>query len=138
MWVTKEDLATHLRNEQIAAIARDDETIVEAAIDGAVAEAKGYLEAFDRDTIFTTEGADRNQLLLIFVKDIAVYHLIILSNVNTGYEMRKQRYERAIKWLESVQGGQVTPDLPIKKDESGNAVGTRVKFGGNTKREQHF
>lgn len=138
MWVTKEDLATHLRNEQIAAIAREDETIVAAAIDGAVAEAKSYLKAFDVDVIFATVATERNQLLLIFVKDIAVFHLINLSNVNTGYEMRKQRYDRAIKWLESVQTGQVTPDLPIKKDESGNAVETRVKFGGNTKREQHF
>jgi len=138
MWVTKEDLATHLRNEQIAAIAREDATIVEAAIDGAVAEAKGYLSAFDVATIFSTVSANRNQLLLIFVKDIAVFHLINLSNVNTGYEMRKQRYDRAIKWLESVQTGQVTTDLPIKKDESGNAAETRVKFGGNPKREQHF
>ena len=136
MWLNPAELTTHLRNEQLSAIARDDETIITAAIDGAIAEAKGYLAAFDTEQIFSTSGPQRHQLLLIFIKDIAVYHFINLCNVGTQYEIRKLRYERAVDWLKDVQKGMARPDLPAKEDPQGNL--TPVKYGSNPKRTQHF
>ncbi len=68
MFLTKEDLQSHLRNELQDLITRGDDTIIAAAIDGAVAEAKGYLGRFDTERIFRAEGAERNDLLLIFIK----------------------------------------------------------------------
>ena len=40
-----------------------------------------------------------------------------------GTEIRKERYDRAIKWLEGVQSGKIVPDLPVSTDEEGNPVG---------------
>lgn len=77
MYLTPEELKTHLYGENMESITRGDDTLVICAIDGAIQEAKGYLSAYDKDKIFAAEGDTRNQLLLIFIKDIAVWHLSV-------------------------------------------------------------
>ena len=42
-----------------------------------------------------------------------------------GSEIRKERYERAIKWLEGVQAGKIVPDLPLAgSDDDSPGFGT--------------
>lgn len=137
MFLTTEELKTHLYSENVNIISRDDDTILTAAVDGAIAEAKGYLAAYDREEIFSTTGTRRNALLLIFVKDIAVWHFINLCNAGTEIDLRRHRYDRAIDWLKSVQKGDVSPDLPVQEDKDG-PVGGIIKFGSNPKRNQHY
>ena len=135
-FITPEELNTHLYRENIEAISREDETVVVASIDAAVSEAKGYLSAYDTEKIFSAEGAERNALLLIFVKDIAVWHFINLCNAGTELQLRQDRYERAVAWLRQVQKGEVMPDLPgIVTD--GKPEGIYID-GSNPKRTQHF
>ena len=138
MFVTVEEIKTHLYGESISAISGTDDTILTAAIDAAIAEARGYLAGYNRDAIFSAEGNARNALLLVFVKDIAVWHYINLSNAGTEMELRLNRYERAISWLKGVQKGDITPDLPGAGDEGGAGIVAPVIFGSNPKREQHF
>lgn len=135
-FITPEELNTHLYRENIEAISREDETVVIAAIDAAVSEAKGYLSSYDTEKIFSAEGAERNALLLIFVKDIAVWHFINLCNAGTELQLRQDRYERAVAWLRQVQKGEVTPDLP-GIDTDGKPEGIYI-YGSNPKRTQHF
>ena len=68
-YLTIQELNTHLHDEQVETITRGDNTIAEAAIDAAIAEARGYLTRFDTSRVFSASGIKRNQLLLIFVKD---------------------------------------------------------------------
>lgn len=141
-YITVEELHTHLHDEIVEAITRGDDTIAQSAIDAATAEARGYLTRFDTDRIFQTSGSHRNQLLLIFVKDIAVWHLINLCNAGTELELREKRYDRAVDWLKAVQRGNVSPDLPERKPEDGkpdknNPIGT-IAYGSNPKRVQHY
>ncbi|HHT23161.1 MAG TPA: DUF1320 family protein [Bacteroidales bacterium] len=138
MFLTTEELTTHLYAENLEAITGGDDAILTAAIDGAVAEAKGYLAAYDRDTIFSATGSDRSPLLLIFVKDIAVWHFINLSNAGISLELRQHRYDRAVAWLKAVQKGDISPDLPVAKDDTGTQTAGVIKFGSNPKRNQHF
>lgn len=139
-FLTPRELETHLYRENIEVISRDDETLLVAAIDAAVQEAYGYLGAFDREKIFSSEGPGRNPLLLIFVKDIAVWHFVNLCNAGTDLQLRQTRYERAVAWLRQVQKGELTPALPVV-DEDGDGVpdtpGEYV-FGSNPRRNQHF
>lgn len=134
-FLTKTELSTHLYGEQVDVISREDDTIVESAIDGAIAEAKGYLHNYDVAAIFATTGSNRNALLLIFVKDIAVWHLINLSNPGVNMEVRESRYKAAIAWLKGVQRGDISPDLPA--DETEDQPG-KIIYGSNTKRVNHF
>lgn len=46
-----------------------------------------------------------------------------------GSEIRKERYERAVKWLEGVQAGKIIPDLPLATDEDGTPTGDLLIFG---------
>lgn len=135
MWITKEELKTHMNVDDIDVITDSDDTLVTAAIDGAVSEAKGYLESFDTASIFAATGSSRNALLLIFVKDIAVWHLLKLSNYKAELEYRGKCYDRAVSWLKSVQRGDVAPDLPAVADI---ATKGKIRYGSNPKREQHF
>lgn len=134
------ELDTHLRQDNLLHIARQDETLILVAIDTAIAEARGYLAAFDRDRIFTAEGHERNALLLALVKDIAVWHFIKVCNGGVDLEYRKALYDRAIDWLSDVQRGRIQPDLPrIDADHDGNPdPGDIYIFGSNLKRKQHF
>lgn len=138
MFLETKDLRTHLREEYQELISRGDDTVVTAAIDGAVAEMRGYLGRYDTERIFGAEGAQRHSLLLIFAKDIAVWHLINMTQPGVHYELREGRYNRAVAWLKSVQSGDVTPDLPEARDEEGNPEGALVYHSSNPKRTQHF
>ncbi len=134
-YVTLEELNTHLYEEQIDVITQGDTVILQSVIDAALSEAKGYLRAFDIAGEFSKTGDQRNALLLIFLKDIAVWHLINICNVNTDLSLRGERYNRAIDWLKSVQKGNVVPDLePLQEDKQ---IGV-ILFGSNTKRDNHF
>ena len=46
-----------------------------------------------------------------------------------GSDIRKERYERAVKWLEGVQSGKIVPDLPLMLDEDGEMVGCSIVYG---------
>jgi len=136
MFLTTEELKTHLYGENIEVLTREDETITTAAIDGAISEAKSYLGQYNTNNIFTASGSSRNALLLIFVKDIAVWHLINLDNPGIDFAVREKRYNSAIAWLKGVQKGDITPDLP-KLATSVTKPGV-VTYGSNPKRIQHF
>jgi phage gp36-like protein len=140
MFITPQELETHLYKENIEVISREDETILTAAIDAACEETYGYLGGYDREAIFSAEENKRNGLLLLFVKDIAVWHFVNLCNAGTDLALRQSRYERAVAWLRQVQKGEVTPRLPIiDHDGDGNpdSPGEYI-YGSNPKRKQHF
>lgn len=141
-FLTPDELYTHLYEESIETISRQDEAIPLAAIDTAIAEAYGYLGAYDREKIFSAEGAERNALLLTLVKDIAVWHFICRCNAGVEVSMRQSRYECAIAWLQGVQRSEIRPNLPVAEDTDGDgkpdgSVGEFL-YGSNPKRIQHF
>ncbi len=139
-FLTPQELNTHLYDENIDIISRGDETIMTAAIDAAVQEAWGYLGGYDREKIFNAEGEQRNNLLLIFIKDISTWHFINLCNAGTDLELRQNRYDRAISWLRQVQKGDITPNLPVVDNDGDGKPDTAGEyiFGSNPKRSQHF
>lgn len=138
MYLSNDEIKTHLYSDNVEVITRGDETIVIAAVDAAVSEAKGYLSAFDRDAIFEALAGERNALLLTFVKDIASWHLLNLCNAGSDMKLRQDRYDRAIEWLKAVQKGNVSPDLPVISTTDGTATVQEITFGSNEKRESHF
>jgi len=83
------------------------------------------------------QGSERNALLLIFIKDIAVWHFVNICNVNTRMELRQDRYERAVAWLKAVQRGEVLPDLPAVINTNGEDNKLPYKVTSNNKRNNH-
>lgn len=139
MFITTDEIYTHLFEETVTAISGEDETLLTAALTGAQAEAKGYLHAYDTDQIFSAAGDARDPLLLIWIKDIAVYHYINIANPAVNYEARERRYNAAIAWLKGVQKGSIVPDFPTKKSEDGlDENTTPFRLGSNPKRLNHI
>lgn len=144
-FLTPAEISSHLYNEVVNEINRTDSTLLQTAINAAIAEAKGYVTAYDVAAIFAATGDNRNPILLLYVKDFAVWHYIQLANPNVEMQLRLERYEKAIKWFDKVQRGQTNPDLPYPAapvDAAGNpnpnAAENFIKFGSNAKRNNHY
>ena len=90
-------------------------------------EIASYLRpVYDCDAIFRAESDARNRLIVMYTCDIALYHMISAMPSKLGAEVRRERYERAVKWLEGVQAGKIIPDLPTRADSSGENVSTGI------------
>ena len=134
MFITPEEIYTHLYEETVSAISGNDERPLLEAIAASVSEIKGSLHRFDTEAMFSTEGSQRNPLLVLWVKDIAVWHYINIANPSVDYEVRKQRYERVCDLLRYTQREEYTPDFPLKP--AVNTTGFRI--GSNPKRSNHI
>lgn len=118
-YLVKEDLNTHLYGENVNEITRGDDAIAENAIATAIAEAKSKLSRFNLDALFNPDAANyvTDVNLMNKVKDMACYHLITLCNSNVDYDVKKERYEFAIKWLNDVRDGKEDPDGWVYKTD---------------------
>ena len=122
-FITQEDFKVVSSEASLKAITGADPDNISNAIAEAQEEVAGYLRPkYDTDRIFATEGNGRNRQLVMYTADIAHYNMIASLPNRMGYETRKERYERAIKWLEGVQAGKIVPDLPIATDETGSGI----------------
>lgn len=119
-------------------ISRGDATLLDSAISAAIEEASGYLTAYDQAAIFAAVGNARNPILLLYVKDIAVWHYIQLCNPAIDLELRQDRYDRALKWLEKVQSGKTNPNLPYPAVADDATANNYIKTGSNLKRNNYF
>ena len=80
-FVELSDYDASIHRDILDALVREDEAVIEVCEDRAVAEMRGYLaRRYDCDKIFSTTGAERNQLVLMMVIDIAVYHIFCIHN----------------------------------------------------------
>lgn len=135
-FLTIEEIKTHLYGEVVEEITRTDDSIVQDAVNAAIEEALGYLTAYDTEAVFNATGTDRNSVLLLYTKDIAVWHFINLSNTAVEMELRLKRYEKAVKWLEGVQSGKINPKLPLPPPPEGD--NNFIKWGSIPKRGNYY
>lgn len=139
-FLTATEINSHLYGEVVQEIERSPTVTAQLdfAINAAIEEARGYLTAYDTTAIFAAEGDNRNPILLLYVKDIAVWHYIQLSNPNVEMDLRLKRYERATEWLSEVQRGKNNPNLPYPTVDPPNEPNNYIKWGSNTKRNNNF
>jgi phage gp36-like protein len=141
MYLTAAEITSHLYGEVSNEISRNNAALLQDSINAAVAEARGYLTAYDLTAIFSATGDNRNPILLLYIKDISVWHFIQLANPGVDLVLRQDRYEKAIKWLDKVQRGQTNPDLPLPTapvDETSGSVQNFLKWGSNPKRQNNY
>lgn len=141
-YLTKEELKTHMYDEVTDEISRADDTIVDSAIAAGVEETRSYLTNYDVDAVFAAEGADRNPIILLYAKDLTIWHFISLSQAAMEVGFRESRYDKAIRFLKDVQAGKANPSLPIRDQGDGITPGAGyqwdARFGGNTKRNNSY
>ena len=119
--------------------ANDGSRIIEDCEMQAIAEMKSYLnKAYDVEKIFTAQGTARHPLVLMYAKDIAVYHLSCIHNPYKMSQVRKDRYERAVDWLKGVAAGLLTIDGAPRLPEEEAADKSPWQIENNEFRTTHF
>lgn len=81
------------------------------------------------NTTYWTAGDNRSQQLVLYIIDIALYHVHSRISPRNIPDLRVKRYDDAIKWLKMAAKGDITPNLPMIKPEQGQ----RIRFGGGIK-----
>ena len=128
MFVTDEDYRVVIGEAALKVVSQTSAEIRANAEREAMEEIAGYLRpVYDTEAAFRAEGDNRNRLIVMYACDIALYHMTAAMPQKMGSEIRKERYERAIKWLEGVQAGKIIPALPVATDDAtGEPSGTGV------------
>lgn len=126
MFIDNEDYKVVIGDAALKVVSQSSPENIANAEAEAIEEISGYLRpVYDTEAIFAASGNDRNRLIVMYTADIVLYHLTASQPQKMGSEIRKERYERAVKWLEGVQAGRIVPDLPLaKSDDGGSGFGT--------------
>lgn len=140
-YITKTDYESSIHAEILDAVTRQDDSILDIIANQAMEEVAGYLNArYDTNAIFAEEGEGRHALVLMFTKDVVLYHLHSIHNPARFPAIREDRYTRAIDWLKAVQKGEINPvGLPLRANEDGSeGAENTFQLSSNTKRQNHF
>lgn len=138
-FILPEDYDASIHAEILDRITRSDTSVVKICEQRAIAEMRGYLGGrYDCDAIFSARGDDRLQLVVMMAVDITVYHLFCIHNPKAMSDIRRQRYERAVEWLEGVAAQRISIDGAPRLPEEEIHGKAKWKFSSNKKRTQHL
>lgn len=130
MFITDQDYQVVIGDAALKVLSQASADVRTNAQQEAIEEISGYLRpTYDTESIFSAEGDARNRLIVMYTADIALYHMASAMPQKMGSEIRKERYERAIKWLEGVQAGKIIPDLPTPTSEDDSPSASPIIFG---------
>lgn len=139
MFITDEDYKVVIGDQALKVVSQVSQENRANAETEAMEEIAGYLRPkYNTEAVFSASGSDRNRLVVMYVCDIAIYHMAASTPQKMGMEIRKERYERAVKWLEGVQAGKIVPDLPLAMDEYGEPVGMPMVYGCQKKLKHNW
>ncbi len=120
MFITEKDYITVAGRDSLKVLQQNDEENRERAEHAAIDEIKGYIGTrYDADAVFNAADNERSEIIVMRTVDIALYHLVSAMPNRMGYEIREIRYKRAIEWLQELQKGNITADLPTKVGPNG-------------------
>ena len=130
-FLSKPDYKYSINTLVLDGLTGGDDSIIDELSAEAVEEVKSYLNArYDVAAIFAAAGPARNKTILMYCKDIGLYHIYSIFTFREIPEIRVTRYKKAIHWLEQVCEQKINPEgLPINK--------TMIKTGSNEKRINH-
>lgn len=139
MFITNEDYKVVIGDQALKVVSQVSQENRANAETEAMEEMAGYLRPkYNTKAVFSAAGTDRNRLVVMYTCDIALYHMAASTPQKMGMEIRKERYERAVKWLEGVQAGKIVPDLPLAMDEYGEPIGIPMVYGCQKKLKHNW
>ena len=113
--------------------------LVSTCEDRAIAEMRCYLgKRYDCNKIFAATGENRNQLVLMMVIDMAVYHIFCIHNPQKLSQVRKDRYARAVEWMKAVADEDISIEGAPLLPEEQRAGRSDFRIQSNRKRTNHW
>lgn len=138
-FIVFDDYKTLIKDDVLQAVMDNDKTIVLDVELMAQAEIESYLnQRYNVAEIFNKTGNVRNPLILMYMIDIVLYHIHARINPKFIPDIRKDRYDIALSWLDKVAKGVLNPDLPRLVDSNNETVGFASRYGSNTKFNHQF
>jgi len=133
------DYNKQIRAQILGIITSDDTDTLHDAEQAAQEEMESYLRTrFDVGVIFDLEQLpeDRKKIIVMYIVDMAVYHLHSNITPDNIPEIRELRYQRALKWLQKVADGKLTPNLPVidNPDDPFANGGSQFFYGGSNEK----
>jgi len=123
MFLTDSDYATLIRPEDLDVAHDSTPTNREQAEKMAQAEISSALRSrYDVEAVFIAKGEDRNAEVVMWMLDIALYHMHARMSKRMGMETRKERYDSVKATLRQVAKGWHTPDLPLLNGDTGHPI----------------
>lgn len=114
--ITIADFKTHIYEETMDEISREDDSIVTDCIEAAISEAAGFMNKYDVDKLLGTPDTNATVIdknLKRKVLDIAKFYLVTLGNPNIDYEATVNTYEMTINnYFKLIQNGKLAPSKP--------------------------
>lgn len=129
-----EDYKTLIKDDVLQAVMDNDKSIILEVEQMAQAEMESYLnQRYDVANIFNKTGNSRQPLILMYMIDIVLYHVHARINPKFIPDIRKDRYDIAISWLNKVARGDINPDLPKIENSESPLAGLGQRWGSNSK-----
>lgn len=138
-YLSRQDFESHIYADIISEIIRDNESLIDQAVNAAISLAKSYLRKYDLEKLFSEQVVDEN--LKDKVKDLACWKLARLANPNINLELFKTLHDDAVAWFRDIMKGNADPDgWPYKEDDPATPYveNSSVAWNSNRKRTQHF
>ena len=138
-YLTAAELNTSLYPEIQSAISRGQSTTIELHINEALSFVQAKLSTrYDMIAEFQKTGADRNNLLLKFIKDIAIYYLYDLPE--TIPSKRVKAHDDAIDFINDLVKGQavLAGVPPAQTDDDTTTIGGTISYGSEQKRNNRL
>jgi phage gp36-like protein len=101
-----------LTNPQITAT---PDQLLSQAVSAAIDEVVSYISGrYDLELAFTQSGSERNNILVLRMVDMALYHLYATIAPQNIPDLRRDRYAEAIELFKGVGKGTRFLNLPLK------------------------
>lgn len=132
-FLTSTDYGMQIRDEIRGLLTDGNDTLLTSAAHAAQAEMESYLRGrFDVGAVFGAAGpvaqvlnpdgsvltpatADqRNPQVVMYLVDMALYHLHSRQNPRNVPQIRQDRYQQVIDWLKLVRKGGLSCGLPLE------------------------
>ena len=135
MKLSEQDYRVVIGESALKIISQASEDIRTRAEQEAMSEIAGYLRPkYDTDAIFSAQDTrELDPYLVMIIADVALYHMVSALPQKMGSEVRKERYENALHWLQGVSAGRIVPNLPLAVDGDGNPSGTDTAWNAQQK-----
>lgn len=134
-FITKSDYSEFIRTNILDSITNATDGILDAAEVRSIELMKGYLNArYDTTNIFNKTGDDRNPVVVMYCIDLILFDIHSRINPRKIPELRIERRNIAIDWLEKVQQLLINPpDLPVIEGEKNYII-----YGSEPKRNNYI
>lgn len=138
IFIFNEDIKKQCTAADLDVLAQSDSKVKDSAELSAISFFRGYLKRYDVDTIFTELGAipdpdTRNASLLMFLIDYFLYILYSSQPDRLIPDIRVERYKDAVKWLEGIQKGNISPDIPTVDSDESTDINSSFRFSSETR-----